>query len=85
MRYEERNGLRILTSDFGYLLYNKENDIYSEKVYLGKFASVDDYEEVIDEAIDKKMLYKLNQIDNKIDSLEQNTELVYMLNEIINE
>ena len=51
MKYEERNGLRILTSEFGYLIHNKISDTYSSRVYLGKFASLDDFEEVDDNTL----------------------------------
>ena len=85
MELIERNGLRILTCEFGYLLHNKVTDVYSEKVYLGKFASVDEWEKVEDDTIDKRMLNKVKQIDNIINNIEQDTELVNMLNEIINE
>lgn len=49
MKITNRNGLRILTPKCGYLLYDPVNDIYSEKVYLGKGASPDAYEEVMKE------------------------------------
>ena len=65
MKYIERNGLRILTSEFGYLIHNKTNDSYSEKVYLGKYASLDDFEEVEDKDIDKKLVGKVNDIENE--------------------
>ena len=65
MKYEERNGLRILTSRFGYLIHNKISDYYSSKVYLGKFASLDDFEEVDDQDIDKKIIVKIQNIDNE--------------------
>lgn len=65
MKYEERNGLRILTSEFGYLIHNTQTDTYAEKVYLGKFASLDDFEEVEDENMDKKLFVKIQNIDNE--------------------
>ena len=65
MKYEERNGLRILTSEFGYLIHNKISDTYSGMVYLGKFASLDDFEEVDDQDIDKKLIVKIQNIDNE--------------------
>ena len=48
MRYVEKNGLRILTSEYGKLLYNETTDEYFKRVFLGKFASPDDYIEVVD-------------------------------------
>ena len=49
MKVINRNGLRILTPKCGHVLYDPVNDIYSEKVYLGKGASPNTYEEVIKE------------------------------------
>ena len=49
MKITNSNGLRILTPSYGHVLYDPVNDIYSEKVYLGKGASPDTYEEVIKE------------------------------------
>lgn len=63
MKYIERNGLRILISDFGYLIHNKNADSYSKKVYLGKFSSLDDFEEVEDKNIDKSLVDKINDLD----------------------
>ena len=48
MRYVEENGLRILTSEYGKLLYDEKTDTYYKRVFLGKFASPDDYTEVVD-------------------------------------
>ena len=48
MRYVEENGLRILPSEYGKLLYVEKTDTYHKRVFLGKFASPDDYTEVID-------------------------------------
>ena len=48
MRYEEKNGLRILTSEYGKLLYDEKSDTYYKRVFLGKFTSPDDYIEVVD-------------------------------------
>lgn len=48
MRYVEKDGLRILTSEYGKLLYDEKTDTYYKRVFLGKFASPDDYTEVID-------------------------------------
>lgn len=48
MRYVEKDGLRILTSEYGKLLYDEKTDTYYKRAFLGKFASPDDYTEVID-------------------------------------
>ena len=43
----EKNGLRILTPKSSrYIINIKGTDIYSEKIYLGKNATLDDYEEI---------------------------------------
>ena len=65
MKLIERNGLRILTSDFGYLINNKENDIYAEKFYLGINSNVNDFEEVADSNIDEKLITKITEIDKE--------------------
>ena len=65
MKLVERNGLRILTSDFGYLIHNKENDIYAEKFYLGINSDVNDFEEVADSNIDEKLITKITEIDKE--------------------
>ena len=76
MKLVERNGLRILTSEFGYLLHNKETDMYAEKVYLGINANIEDYEEVEDDAIDKKLIVKIIEIEEKEKSLNKIGKIV---------
>ena len=65
MKLVERNGLRILTSDFGYLIHNKKNDIYAEKFYLGINSNVNDFEEVTNSNIDGKLITKITEIDKE--------------------
>jgi hypothetical protein len=65
MKLVERNGLRILTSDFGHLIHNKENDIYAEKFYLGINSNVNDFEEVANSNIDEKLTTKITEIDKE--------------------
>ena len=65
MKYTEKNDLRILTSDFGYLIHNKNSDTYSKKVYLGKNASLDNFEEVRDEDVKDSLLKKINELDEE--------------------
>ena len=44
MKYEEINGLRILTAqDERHKIKRKETGEYFEKVYLGKYENVEDY------------------------------------------
>ena len=56
MNLEIKGSLRILTPKLGYILYDKTNDSYSEKVYLGIYANVDDYEEVRDNDLPLKLV-----------------------------
>lgn len=72
MELVERNGLRILTPRCGHVLYDPVNDIYSEKVYLGKGASPDSYEEVIKEDA-------INDICDVIPSIIEASEDQYQL------
>ena len=72
MRLEERNGLRILYPDYGYWIKNKETgDIYTGKIYLSKFASIDIYEEIRNETIDDALFTYLNTIKTKEESLNK--------------
>ena len=79
MKVVERNGLRILTPKLGYILHDKVNDIYNEKIYLGKYANVEDYEEVIKDNIDVDMCDALN------DLIGENQLLLTILEQSINE
>ena len=65
MKLIERNGLRILTSDFGHLIHNKENDMYAEKFYLGINSNINDFEEVANSNIDEKLITKITEIDKE--------------------
>ena len=65
MKLIERNGLRILTSDFGHLIHNKENDMYAEKFYLGINSNINDFEEVANSNIDEKLITKIAEIDKE--------------------
>ena len=59
MRYVEKNGLRILTSEYGKLLYDKKTDTHHKRVFLGKFASPDDYSEVVDPDASPNLIVEL--------------------------
>ena len=76
MKYEERNGLRILTAEFGYLIHNTQTDAYAEKVYLGIYASLEDFEEVEDDGIDTKLIAKVKEIEAKEESLNKIGKIV---------
>lgn len=72
MKLEEKNGLRILHPDYGYLLKNKETgSIYMGKIYLGINASPDIYEEVRDENISDSLFCYLVNIKAKEESLNK--------------
>ena len=72
MRVEEKNGLRILHPNYGYLLKNKETgSIYTGKIYLGINTSPDIYEEVRNETIDDALFTYLNTIKTKEESLNK--------------
>ena len=72
MKLEEKNGLRILHPDYGYLLKNKETgSIYTGKIYLGINASPDIYEEVRDENLSDSLFCYLANIKLKEDSLNK--------------
>ena len=72
MKIEEKNGLRILYPNYGYLLKNKETgSIYTGKIYLGINASPDIYEEVKNESIDDSLFTYLNVIKSKEESLNK--------------
>lgn len=72
MKIEEKNGLRILYPNYGYLLKNKETgSIYTGKIYLGINTSPDIYEEVKNESIDDSLFTYLNVIKAKEDSLNK--------------
>lgn len=72
MKLEEKNGLRILHPNYGYLLKNKETgSIYTGKIYLGINASPDIYEEVRDETISDSLFCSLTDIKAKEESLNK--------------
>ena len=72
MELIERNGLRILTPKLGYILHDKVSDIYSEKVYLGKYANVEDYEEILNENFNPKLYEIIENMQNQVNTLEEN-------------
>lgn len=77
MRLIEEDGLRILIPKYGYSLKNKKSgDIATGEVYLGIFASVDDYEEVETRSIDLSLLHELNDINTKELSLTKIGKIV---------
>ena len=82
MNLEIKGSLRILTPRLGYILHDIKNDIYSEKVYLGKYASVDDYEEVLNENFNAKLYEVIEDLQNQVNTLEENNiDYLHILNE----
>ena len=77
MKIEEKNGLRILYPNYGYLLKNKETgSIYTGKIYLGINTSPDIYEEVKDETISDSLFCSLVDIKAKENSLNKIGKIV---------
>ena len=77
MKLIERNGLRILIPTYGYILRHKESgNIYTGKIYLGVNSSVDEYEEIKDDAIDERLVLKLEEVDAKEESLNKIGKIV---------
>lgn len=76
MKFTERNGLRILSCDFGYLIHNKVTDIYSEKFYLGINAKIEDFEEVRDESVSLNVAAKMIALEAKEESLNKIGKIV---------
>ena len=77
MKIEEKNGLRILYPNYGYLLKNKETgSIYTGKIYLGINASPDIYEEVRDENLSDSLFCYLANIKLKEESLNKIGKIV---------
>lgn len=77
MKLIERNGLRILIPTYGYILRHKESgNMYTGKIYLGVNSSVDEYEELRDDAIDERLILKLEEVDAKEESLNKIGKIV---------
>mgnify|MGYP006332182131 CR=1 FL=1 len=77
MRLIENNGLRILIPAYGYSIKNKKSgDVFPGKIYLGKYASVEDYEEVENRSADMSLTFALNDIDAKEKSLTKIGKIV---------
>ena len=82
MNLIERNGLRVLRPKLGYILHDKVSGIYSEKVYLGKYANVEDYEEVLNENFNPKLYEIIENMQNQVNTLEENNiDYLNILNE----
>lgn len=77
MKLIEKKGLRILVPTYGYVFKNKKNgDIFPGRIYLGKNASPDDYEEIEDRNVDMSILNMFDDIDVKEQSLTKIGKIV---------
>ena len=81
MHIENKGNMRIITPDFGYVIYNKKTDSYTSKVYLGINASLDDFTEVIDESIPKTIRDKVIEV---AEEAKNATEINETQDEILN-
>ena len=81
MHIENKGNMRIITPDFGYVIYNKKAGSYSSKVYLGINASLDDFTEVIDESIPKPIRDKVTEV---AEEAKNATEINNTQDEILN-
>ena len=77
MKLIEKKGLRILVPTYGYVLKNKKSgDVFAGKIYLGKTASPDDYEEIEDRKVNMSILNAFDDIDTKEKSLTKIGKIV---------
>lgn len=81
MHIENKANMRIITPDFGYVIYNKKTDSYTSKVYLGINASLDDFTEVIDENVPKVIREKVAEVAKEV---RDATEINNTQDEILN-
>lgn len=67
MKLEEKNGLRILTPEKGYLLQrNGDDNNFSEIVYLGKNDTEDSYSEIPQAEAERIIAQRLDAADNEL-------------------
>lgn len=64
-----KNGFKVLTSDVGYLIHDKKNDTYHERIYLPLSASTDIYDEVIDTTVSDIIRTSFKEVKEKNKSL----------------
>ena len=77
MKLIEKKGLRILIPTYGYVLKNKKSgDVFAGRIYLGKTASPDDYEEIEDRSVNMSILNTFVDIDDKEKSLTKIGKIV---------
>lgn len=77
MKLIEKKGLRILVPTYGYVLKNKKSgDVFAGRIYLGKTASPDDYEEIEDGSVNMSILNTFIDIDAREQSLTKIGKIV---------
>ena len=77
MKLIEKKGLRILVPTYGYVLKNKKSgDVFPGRIYLGKAASPDDYEEIEDRKVNMSILNTFDDINTKEQSLTKIGKIV---------
>lgn len=84
----EKDGLRILTPKSPrYIINIKDTDVYSEKIYLGKNATLDNYEEVDKLTLEGYEIYGVlaEEIDGLASKVENIDSFFTEVQSIINE
>ena len=77
MKLIKYDGLRILVPAYGYSIKSKKSgDVFSGEIYLGAFASIEDYEEVENRSADISLACALSDIDAKEKSLTKIGKIV---------
>ena len=76
MKVSHEYGMIILTCEFGYLIRKKGTEFYSTKMYLPANASVEDFEEVVDETIPQYLISRIEEMKQQEESLNKIGKLV---------
>lgn len=76
MKVSHEYGMIILTCEFGYLIRKKGTEMYSTKIYLPATASVEDFEEVVDETIPRYLISNIVEMKQQEASLNKIGKLV---------
>lgn len=87
MEIIDKGCMKILKPKFGCVLYNKKNDSYSGIVYLGKYGDINDYEEVEDKTIPRRLREEIEILGEKTTvsegKIEKQTEINGIQDEMI--
>ena len=65
-----------LQAKFGYLIHNKVTDTYSKVIYMPDSANLDNFEEVRDDTIDTRLIAKIEEVEQKEQSLTKVARIV---------